>query len=157
MKHFFLFILITLSALSLVSCFTLQDYEPPTPEELGRIASQKRMAELEKRKVLRVAVSTAGGKFAYLTPDGTFEGPEVDAVRKAAEKNKWSVFIFAVRPESLAAVVRNGKADIAIGGLKTAEIVRALLTPVCEYQHEKSAYAFAAWNNAEELKKLLEQ
>lgn len=149
-------ICLTAACLLLVSCFPLSEPEPPTPAELSRIAAQKRFEQLKQRGLLRVAVSTSGGDFAYLTQNGTFDGPEVKAVRAAADRNKWKIFLFAVRPESLAAAVRNGRADLAIGGLKPDEIRAALLTPVREYRQNGEVYAFAAWNDAEELKKLLE-
>ena len=133
-----------------VSCVQLP--EPVTPEDLSRIAAEKRFRQLEQRKLLRVAVSTTGGDFAYLTQDGIFEGQEV----KAAHRNGWRVFFFASRPESLAAYVRSGRADLAIGGLTPEAIRTARLTPVMEYSLEKKRHAFASWNNAVELKERLE-
>ena len=87
-----------------VSCVQLP--EPVTPEDLSRIAAEKRFRQLEQRKLLRVAVSTTGGDFAYLTQDGIFEGQEVKAVLNAAHRNGWRVFFFASRPESLYSYVR---------------------------------------------------
>lgn len=136
-----------------VSCVQLP--EPVTPEDLSRIAAEKRFRQLEQRKLLRVAVSTTGGDFAYLTQDGIFEGQEVKAVLNAAHRNGWRVFFFASRPESLAAYVRSGRADLAIGGLTPEAIRTARLTPVMEYSLEKKRHAFASWNDAAELKERL--
>ena len=116
----------------------------------------KRFRQLEQRKLLRVAVSTTGGDFAYLTQDGIFEGQEVKAVLNAAHRNGWSVFFFASRPESLAAYVRSGRADLALGGLSPEAIRTARLTPVMEYSLDKKRHAFASWNDAVELKERLE-
>ena len=137
-----------------VSCAPLP--EPVTPLEFSRIAAEKRFRQLEQRKLLRVAVSTAGGDSAYLSQEGVFEGPEVQTVLGAAQRNGWRVFFFASRPESLAANVRSGRADLAIGGLTPETIRAARLTPVMEYRREKMRHAFASWNDAAELKERLE-
>ena len=129
----------------------------PDPAELRSIAAEQRLAELRTRAVLRVAVSTNGGKAAYLSQQGTFEGPEVEKIRETARKKGWRIFLFAVRPEALEATVRSGRADLAIGGLEAEKIRESLLTPLMEYQENGKTFAFAAWSGAEELKDELEK
>ena len=148
---------LTAGILLLAGCGTKPEAEVLDPVELSRIAARKRFEDLQKRGVLRVAVSTKGGKAAYLSQNGTFEGPEVETVRELARKKGWRIFLFAVRPEALASTVRNGRADLAIGGLEVDPIRRTLLTPVLEYSRDGKRFAFATWSSAEELKNSLEK
>ena len=75
--------------------------------------------------------------------------------QKAAEKAGLRLFLFDVRPEAIPGRIRSGQADLAIGGLKSGEIRSMLLTPVLEYRQGSEEYAFAAWEDARELRELL--
>ena len=119
------------------------------------MAAERRYRMLLQRGTLRVAVSSRSGSFVHVTADGEFEGPEVRKIRKAAEKAGLRLFLFDVRPEAIPGRIRSGQADLAIGGLKSGEIRSMLLTPVLEYRQGSEEYAFAAWEDARELRELL--
>ena len=129
----------------------------PAPlEQLIRVAAERRYRVLLRRGTLRVAVNSKSGQFVKVDANGQFEGPEIHRIRAAAEKAGLRLFLFDARPEAIAGYIRSGRADLAIGGLKSAEIRAMLLTPVMEYKQGSESYAFAAWEDAAELKSLLE-
>ncbi len=138
-----------------VSCATETERAPLPQKQLVRIAAERRYRTLLQRRTLRVAVNSKSGNFVKVNADGDFEGPEVRKIRSAAEKAGLHLFLFDVRPEAIPGYIRSGRADLAIGGLKTEAIRAMLLTPVMEYKQDSADYAFAAWEDAQELKKLL--
>ena len=140
-----------------VSCTTETEKPQVTQKQLIRIAAERRYRTLLQRGTLRVAVSSKSGEFVKVNAGGEFEGPEIRRIRAAAEKAGLRLFLFDARPEAIAGYIRSGRADLAIGGLKTAEIRAMLLTPVMEYKQNSADYAFAAWEDAGELKRLLER
>ncbi len=147
---------IVLLAFLSVSCSTeTVETPPPSQTRLVRMAAERRYRMLLQRGTLRVAVSSRSGSFVHVTADGEFDGPEVRKIRKAAEKAGLRLFLFDVRPEAIPGRIRSGQADLAIGGLKSGEIRSMLLTPVLEYRQGSEEYAFAAWEDARELRELL--
>lgn len=140
----------------LVSC-TAPEKVPVSQEQLIRIASGRRYQTLLQRGTLRVAVNSKSGVFARVNSNGEFEGPEIERIKTAAKKAGLRLFLFDARPEAIAGYIRSGRADLAIGGLKPEEIRTMLLTPVMESKQGDTVYAFAAWEDAAELKELLEK
>ena len=138
------------------SCVTETEKAPATPEQLIRLAAERRFRTLQRRGTLRVAVNSKSGNFAKVNAYGEFEGPEIRSIKAAAGKAGLRLFLFDARPEAIPGYIRSGRADLAIGGLKSEEIRSMLLTPVMEYKQDSTVHAFAAWEDAAELKALLE-
>ncbi|MCI5799221.1 MAG: hypothetical protein SPK75_05690 [Victivallales bacterium] len=128
----------------LSSCALFEEEKTPElqPEELIRIAAQKRFQNLQRTRILHVAVCAPKGN--------------TSALEEAARRNGWRIAYFPIGGDSAFAAVRNGQADLAVGKLTPAEIRAARLTPLMEYQDSGKTCAFAAWNDAEELKNALE-
>lgn len=127
-----------------------------TAEDMEELAAERRFREVLQRGVLRVAVSSGQTRFAVLHEDGTYSGPEVEKLRKAAEAANFRLYFFDARPEAVPGYIRAGRADIGIGGLRAGQIRKQLLLPVMEYTEKKETFAFAVWNRGLKLKNLLE-
>ena len=126
----------------LSSCTLFEEEKTPElpSEELVRIAAQKRLQNLQQRRILFVAICA---------PENTAD------LREAAKRNNWRIAYFSIDRDKAFAAIRNGKADIVAGKLTPAEIRAARLTPLMEYRVSGKPYAYAAWNGAEELENVL--
>lgn len=125
-------------------------------EDMEELAAERRFREVVERGTLRVAVSSGQTRFAVLHEDGTYSGPEIEMVRKAAKAANFNLYFFDARPESIPGYIRAGRADIGIGGLHAEQIRGQMLLPVMEYTGKDGSFAFAVWNRGVKLKKLLE-
>lgn len=125
-------------------------------DDMEEVAAERRFQEVVRRGTLRVAVSSGQTRFAVLHEDGTYSGPEIEMVKKAAKSADLKLYFFDARPEAIPGYIRAGRADIGIGGLRSDQIRSQLLLPVLEYSGKDGTFAFAVWNRGLKLKNLLE-
>ena len=125
-------------------------------DDMEEVAAERRFREVVRRGTLRVAVSSGQTRFAVLHEDGTYSGPEIDMVKKAAKSANLRLHFFDARPEAIPGYIRAGRADIGIGGLRSEQIRSQLLLPVLEYSGKDGSFALATWNRGLKLKNLLE-
>lgn len=126
-----------------------------TPDSKPGLVTQNRIRTREQKKMFLCLIAEQGKPFSFYDEEnGLWLGAEPEIIRIIAEKLKMDVAFVPVPASALAAALRNGRGDIAIGQLTTRQISSVHQTAVFPYasaQNDKFAFMVrnddAAWKN----------
>lgn len=121
--------------------------------------TQNRIRAREQKNTFLCLVAEQGKPFSfYEEENGAWLGAEPEMVRMIAKNMKMNVVFVPVSQAALAAALRNGRGDLAIGKLTTKQIAVWHQTAAFPYADAKNGkFAFMVRNDDLEWKSMLEK